>query len=181
MKRIISIIAAAAALLSVSSCEDFIDGLLNNYFCGESCVIVGSAKIAQSSLGLTCITLNPKDETDTEDSYSLLMTAEQFEKAKKAEVSLVDEGISVASYVDNGAKYITVLTKEAAGASKDISDVYSMTPTDFQGTLAITENSDGSMKIIVKSSVTLATLKDASVTKEFSLNCTYNGTPTYTK
>lgn len=178
MKRIISIAAAVAAMFSLTSCEDFVNAMLNNYVVGSNTVFIGNAEVTriESSSASGYIFNFYEKEEYTEDysaSCSLIINDEDYKKALEGKTSV--EGVAFGGYSADGKVQIGYLSSKIA-TNSGLDKVYDTKPVSFDGTIRIIEGSEGSISITLRATLTLK-VSGSEETDEFPMWLTYNGTP----
>lgn len=178
MKKLFSLAVVVAAMFCTSSCEGFVDALLNNYFVGGECVLVEKAEMDYDALSVYGFTAFSKDE-GSNDTFSIMMTPEIYEQAMTAEgFSDVKNLLVFGTAKEETVKMTVGLPVIMIGS--ELEKVYdTKNPVDYTGNLKISKKSSGYMTVVFKSTLTLKEIANPEVTKDFDLSLNFHGTPEY--
>lgn len=174
MKKIFKFAAIAAATFSLSSCADFIDALMNNYFVDGQCVIIGSAEV--KTTGPFCGFVFLDKQEGSKEQMAILMSEEQF--AKACADSLSTENLTVSASANNGETSIVALSSSyVAFVDQDPrKDKYDGKPVKYYGKIKFDDLGDGRYKVGGKVKFSLKK-KDSSEVDDFEMTVRYNGVP----
>lgn len=175
MKKIFKIAAVVAATISLSSCADFIDALMNNYFVDGAAVIIGSATVDPNGVIASGFIFKDKQE-GSNDEMQVLMTAEQFKQA--CTDSLSTDRLTVYGRANGGEKsinamsstYVTFMDNDPRKGQ------YETEPVKYYGKIKIDELGGGRYKVGCKVKFSLKQ-KESSQVDDFEITVKYNGVP----